>query len=46
MDRAERPQQLLLIGPADDVHKRHPVADAKLDEHLAEVRRRRGVYEG
>ena len=46
MNCAERPQQLLLVGLADDIDKRHPVPDAELDEHLAEIRRRSRVYEG
>ena len=45
MDRAERLQQLLLLGLADDVDQRHAVLQAELDQHLAEIRRGRGVHQ-
>jgi hypothetical protein len=44
VDRAERAQQLLLVGLADNVDERHPVGDTELDEHLAKIRRRGRVH--
>jgi hypothetical protein len=37
MGCAERPQQLLLFGFADDIDQRDAVLLAELDQHLAEV---------
>ena len=45
MDGADGSQEFRLLGPAHDVDKRHVLFETELDQHLTEVRRRRGVDE-